>query len=153
LHARASHSLDPLWALSRFWLNSFKTIQLVIRHLSPVTGNYYTDFNSQPDVAGNPNRELQFSNFDKMSMGNIKKVLVTLLSVRLRPLLQLSHPRSERYNSVPSLLDERTTPAVSESTFSYFEESEQQTTANSVRLYECPECATGCAYYCICISP
>jgi hypothetical protein len=71
----------PLWALSFFWLNSFNRLQPVIWHLSPVTGNYYTDFNSQPDVAGNPNRELQFSNFDKMSMGNIKKVLVTRMNL------------------------------------------------------------------------
>ncbi|GAQ89688.1 early-responsive to dehydration stress protein [Klebsormidium nitens] len=38
-----------------------------------VTGNYYTDYNKQPGVLGDPNRELQFTNFDKMSMGNVKK--------------------------------------------------------------------------------
>ncbi|GAQ89689.1 hypothetical protein KFL_005510040 [Klebsormidium nitens] len=38
-----------------------------------VTANYYAEFNQQPSVAGDPDRQLQFSNFDKMSMGNVDK--------------------------------------------------------------------------------
>jgi hypothetical protein len=39
-----------------------------------ITGKYYENFNAQPDNAANPNLQIQFSGFDKLSMGNIPKV-------------------------------------------------------------------------------
>eukprot|EP00243_Klebsormidium_subtile_P003337 TRINITY_DN16700_c0_g1_i1.p1 TRINITY_DN16700_c0_g1~~TRINITY_DN16700_c0_g1_i1.p1 ORF type:complete len:742 (-),score=286.06 TRINITY_DN16700_c0_g1_i1:415-2640(-) len=38
-----------------------------------VTGGYYEDFNSTPEVVADPNKQIQFTGFDKMSMGNISK--------------------------------------------------------------------------------
>lgn len=53
-----------------------------------ITGKYYENFNAQPDIAADPNLQIQFSGFDKLSMGNIPKVkgLLGYLQCTLNPI-------------------------------------------------------------------